>query len=139
MFFIILVHKSDTSLSPTVCHLKLIPRHLLQGLWGMCGAQEYSIRIKCLPQCDNDDGNHVECHPNHCVLPSPILWLPARYLFCTFFQLPVLLYIIKKRKGRLGGSGGETYSFIVIQSVRVQLGFNSTPEHLMVSVSQSFW
>lgn len=62
--------------------LKLIPRHPLQGVWEIWGPHAFSMRIKYLPQCDNDDDNHPYCHPNHCASLSPTLWLPARHLFC---------------------------------------------------------
>lgn len=114
VFFIVSAQKLHTSLPPTVYQLKLVTWHPLQGVWEMWGgAHTYSVRIKYLPQCDNDDGNHLYCHPNHCASPSPTLWLPARYLFYILQFLSIYCPSFNcEEEGE--AQRGETYTFTVI-------------------------
>lgn len=89
------------------------------------------MRIKYLPQCDNDDDNHLYCHSNHCASPSPTLWLPARHLFCVLQFLSIHCLSFHREEG--GAWRGETYTFTVTHSVRVQLGFHSKSDSRALS------
>lgn len=119
VLFIVSVQKWCTPFLPTIYQLDLCPWHPLQGFQEVHGAHGYSVSIKHLPQCDNDDGCHLCCHLNHCAAPSPTLWLLAwnssmRFAPCISFHCHSFSSL-KRREQRLRGVNLFTHSHTVSQ------------------------